>query len=352
MSDSNNDKLATKGMEVSKLPPADATSDDGENESTPPLHVQLVRATRNGGGMFVEAYFVFAVGQLTGLWKVLYPNCVKDAQCNQALVTITWIQVACIITAQLTFGIISDVFGRLFGSRLTATLMFLGGILITISFGANPTPGNVEDVGTLTGQFAMLNVALAVFCLGVGGEYPMSSTTAAERSEHEGGLVTLRGRTVAFVFAHQGWGNLAFCIVYLFLLAVTNTFNCTSGMAANTTSPAYQANCGLAGLETVWRVTYALGVIPLAMLFVYRWFFLRETKMFRERREKYDAAQLMSERAQRLANLKVLFTNRTYLVRFIGAAGTWFLWDVAFYGNKLCSFFKSFDRQRSIAIAD
>jgi len=123
------------------------------------------------------------VGQLTTLWSALYPQCEANVGCKAAISSLTYVEVACIIFSQLTFGIIADVFGRRVGSRLTATLLFIGAILITVSFGSMPDPSVPQSVETLTGQFTMMNVALGIFSLGIGGEYPMSSSMAAERSE-------------------------------------------------------------------------------------------------------------------------------------------------------------------------
>jgi len=152
--------------------------------------------------------------------------------------------------------------------------------------------------------------------------------------------MTLRGRTVGLVFAHQGWGNFAFTLIYAFLLTVTGVGGCSTNIAgANMTIAANEAafvsNCNLAGLEITWRLTYAFGVIPVLMLVFYRFRVLAETKLFTERRAKYNAAETRVERTERWNNLKIIFTNRAYLIRLIGAGGTWYLQDVAFYGNKL-----------------
>ena len=180
----------------------------------------------------------------------------------------------------------------------------------------------------------MLNVALFVFSLGVGGEYPMASTTASERSAQEH---VPRGRTVTFVFAHQGWGTVAFCIVLTFFLAATKTGSCSSS-ALNHTAPGSlltsSSPCDPVGLEITWRMSYAFGVLALVPLFLYRWCFLQESELWKQRRAKYDSMGADLEREQRKGNFKLLF-SRAYFPRLFGAAASWFVWDVAFYGNKL-----------------
>ena len=100
----------------------------------PSLWVELARAAKNGGGMFVESYFVFAVGNLTALWTYLHPTCTSkvDHACYEALSALPYTEVAGIIIAQLSFGFIADVFGRVNGSRLTSTLMLVG---VVVEFG-------------------------------------------------------------------------------------------------------------------------------------------------------------------------------------------------------------------------
>lgn len=310
-------------------------TDYQENEPASLLQ-ELRRATLSGGGMFVESYFIFAVGNLTGIWAELYPYCKTNNACNQALTAIPFVQVAGIIIAQLTFGFIADIWGRLWGARLTATLMAVGGTLATIAFGSGgavsgATPATVDSI---TGMFIMFNVAIFIFSLGVGGEYPIASTAASERSENE---KIPRGRTVTFVFAHQGWGNVANTIVLCFMLAVTGTGNCTpSAVKQNATVALNDGGvCSSAGLEATWRVGYGLGCLCLYALFAYRWFFMKESVMWRARQdEKYFSMGGEEHRKKRRENFGRLFSPQ-YRGALFGAAMSWFVWDVAFYGNKL-----------------
>jgi MFS family permease len=58
-----------------------------------------------------------------------------------------------------------------------------------------------------------------VFGLGVGGEYRIASSAAAERAEADKNLINKRGETVILVFSNQGLGNVVNVCVLLFLLA-------------------------------------------------------------------------------------------------------------------------------------
>lgn len=130
-----------------------------------PFVNELLLAGRTGAGMFVESYFIFAVGNIGAIWKLLYPTCYASTttNCNpQSVVAVPYVEIAGIILGMLFFGQLADHLGRLWGSRCTVSLMLLGGILCVVSFGTD-----------LTGQFIMFNIAIFVFSLGVGGEYPV-----------------------------------------------------------------------------------------------------------------------------------------------------------------------------------
>jgi len=239
------------------------------------------------------------------------------------------VPVAGIICGMVGFGLMADCLGRRLGSRMTVSLMLLGSIMVTVAFGVN-----------IAGQFAMFNVGMFIFALGVGGEYPMAASSSSERSEHE---QIPRGRTVAFTFANQGWGNLVNTAMILFMLAVTYTGQCTKAYSTNfaldpatgNTATFKDEYCNQSELEVAWRVSFAIG-IPFALgLWIYRFGFLQESKMWADRKEqKYSDAELAAILLRRNQNTALLF-SRKYLPRLTGAAGGWFLWDVAFYGNKL-----------------
>ena len=69
------------------------------------------------------------------------------------------LQVSGIIIGMLLMGYIADQIGRKWGSVLTSTFMFIGGILLTCSTGP-----------TIQGWAIMFAVAQFIFGYGVGGE--------------------------------------------------------------------------------------------------------------------------------------------------------------------------------------
>lgn len=287
-----------------------------------PLWKELLLAGRTGAGMFVESYFIFAIGNITNIWKYLYPTCFDGINNNcddNAVLAVPYVEIAGIITGMIGFGLLADHLGRLWGSRWTSGLMLLAGILCVVSFGT-----------TLTGLFIMFNICIFFFSLGVGGEYPMASSSASERSEAEN---LGRGRTVVLTFACQGWGNFINTSIICLLLVITGTSDCSKNVMAaqNNTQTGV---CSSVGLEVVWRVQYALVIPVIAWLFWLRCTRMKESEIWEKRQDKFDAMTDKELRAKRMRDAKMLFSWQ-WFPRLFGAAMTWFVWDVAFYGNKL-----------------
>jgi MFS family permease len=121
------------------------------------------------------------------IWKVEYPACwATHTECSSGLSnSISYTQVGGIICGQLFLGFTADRIGRKLGSILTATTMLIGAILITAS-----------DGPTVNDQFIMFTIVQFIFGVGVGGEYPVASTSANERAESSSRLQNRRGQTV------------------------------------------------------------------------------------------------------------------------------------------------------------
>ena len=57
----------------------------------------------------------------------------------------------------------------------------------------------------------MYTMSQAVFGVGVGGEYPIASTSASERAEADESLHAKRGETVMLTFSMQGTAGTPPC---------------------------------------------------------------------------------------------------------------------------------------------
>jgi hypothetical protein len=279
-----------------------------------------------GVGMFVEAYVIITTGQVKTVWHDNYPTCWdseneqpcpnnieccglfpntpqdvcqvttttptptpnEDSICTQddnntypsnllcssrQLGGVSYAEFAGIMVGMLVFGTIADRIGRKKDGTLTALLMIvgIGGMTFFDS----------KDVGTL---FLLFSIFFAIFGLGVGGEYPLTATQAAEyhaenaenallddeERRHQRILVETaktarRGETIALVFAMQGVGAV---VGSVFLLALIYFSNQTRTHCDQDSSNSRGADQN--ALESIWRSFYFIGLIFVCMLFIYR----------------------------------------------------------------------------------
>ena len=141
------------------------------------------------------------------------------------------LQVSGIIVGMLLMGYIADQIGRKWGSALTAAFMFIGGIMLTASNGvtiqgwaimfavsqfifgcARTLPDlhvGMQDSASLCllrgHRFLCRSSLFVPLCprYGVGGEYPLASSSAAERAEANKALRFRRGEMVVCTFSMQ-----------------------------------------------------------------------------------------------------------------------------------------------------
>lgn len=325
-----------------------------------------------GLGMFTESYFIFSTGQIKSIWKVAYPTCwaphgkascsnliacngnyantpvgfvpPDPASCNaqgnydicaKSLIdAISYIEFAGIMAGMLGMGFIAYRLGLKWSSVTTISIMGVGAILMTASSGPS-----------LTGLFTMFAVAYLIFGYGVGGEYPTAAVGAAERhAEHtvrtgeNGGVpntrhmfkAAQRGRAVQMMFSMQGWGAVVGAAIICIVLA---GFDARSPVCNAGNNPqGYRTH----DLQATWRILYGLGLIPIIYTLMYRIFVVKEP---RDR-----AAMMAANKDARMHDPDYVPFSRSlalfmwhYWSRLSGTALSWFVWDVAFYGNKLFS---------------
>lgn len=269
-----------------------------------------------GMGMFSEAYFIFAIGNIEPLFSIEAPNCWGGQEpftCNQNTVeNVQNIEISAIIVGMLTFGFVADVIGRKWGSRLTMAIMLVGACLLTGAYG--PTD----------------QIFLSVFCFslffyacGVGGEYPLASSSAAERAESDPKLRHRRGELVVLAFSGQGWGNFANTLVITLLLLMQGaTGDLTPSQA-----------------ELTWRLQFGVGAVICAAVTLYRWLYLEESEVWaaehagvqKELLEEHDPAAMAGRRSWR----EHWLVFKHYWPRLFVTCFGWIANDFAFYGNKL-----------------
>ncbi|KAJ7343107.1 MFS general substrate transporter [Mycena albidolilacea] len=196
------------------------------------------------------------------------------------------------ILGQLAIGYLCDVKGRKWGIVLSTVLIVLGIVLCTAAHGAN---------GSFHGFLWMFTIARGITGLGVGGEYPSCSTSAAEAANER--MPKQRGPVFILVtnVVLSSGGPIA-CILYLIV------FQAAGGLTAN--------------LNTVWRTVFGISAVPPLIVFYFR------LKMLNSVLYRKGAIQ---------KNIPYMLTLRYYWKSLIGTAGAWFLYDFIIFPNNVFS---------------
>ena len=83
----------------------------------------------------------------------------------------------------ISLGVLSDKIGRRYGSIITATFMSLSSIgMVCITFIYGNTNGNNDNDNNDDSNllFTCMSTLLFLFGIGVGGEHPLSASSASE----------------------------------------------------------------------------------------------------------------------------------------------------------------------------
>jgi MFS family permease len=257
-----------------------------------------------GMGLFVEGYTLFSVGNLSSLFQSVWPACWKTHTiCSvNEIASIDYLEILGIIFGQVIVGVIGDWIGRRWGMIQDVVIMFIGTILLTAMWGK-----------TMEGWVAMYIISLFIYGVGVGGEYPMTSTRAMEGHHGPGASIAdrkHRGRNVLLAFTMQGWGQMANqAILILGLLIFHGGGN-----------PPYSE------LSAQWtfRISFAfVGLVTLYLIYhrVYKLEFA--DKHLRDAKKKHDVT------GYDVKSLQLVISQ--YWHRLIGTAGCWFCNDFFFY---------------------
>jgi MFS transporter, PHS family, inorganic phosphate transporter len=231
----------------------------------------------SGMGFFTDAYDLFIIGVvmslLKGQWQV--------SPTADGLVTSTALLASAI--GAVLFGRVADMLGRkrIYGYEV---LVLAAGALAS----------------ALSPNVWWLIVFRFILGVGIGGDYPVSSTIMSEYAGKK-----TRGLLITLVFAMQAAGLVFGPALAAVLLA--------SGLSHNVT----------------WRLLLAFGAVPAMAVF---W--------MRRRMAETPRFQLASRRRQRISfteGFTQLTARRDLLIRLIGASAAWFLMDFAYYGNTVSS---------------
>ncbi len=251
----------------------------------------------SGVGFFTDAYDLFVIGTV---------STIVASQWHLSTLRTSWVTGAAILGAffgALIFGRIADVLGRKWVYLGVAVIMMIGAVASAFA------PG-----------FFWLVIARFVLGLGIGGDYPVSAVLMSEYSNRKD-----RGRLVGMVFSMQALGLIVGPLVGLVLLS--------SGLSQ-----------GIA-----WRLMLGFGSIPAAGVIYLRSKMPESPRFKAQVQGKTDEARAdlvtfsdgvvdatsSSMQTGKRMGLKEFFKSRRMLVLLLGTAGSWFLFDYAYYGNTL-----------------
>jgi MFS family permease len=168
--------------------------------------------------------------------------------------------------------------------------------------------------------FIWLVIARFILGLGIGGDYPVSAVLMSEYSNRKD-----RGRLVGMVFSMQALGLIVGPLVGLVLLS--------SGLSHGMT----------------WRLMLGLGAVPAGGVIYLRSKMPESPRFKAQVQGKVDQASeditafsdgvveatAGTTQATERLGISQLLRNRRMLMLLIGTAGSWFLFDYAYYGNTL-----------------
>ncbi|PWN45212.1 MFS general substrate transporter [Ceraceosorus guamensis] len=200
------------------------------------------------------------------------------------------------IIGQVVVGIICDRIGRKSAIVIATSLIVLGGIFATA---ASPVHGSTSAL------FWWITVARGALGVGVGAEYPASSTSASEAANERYGR---KQRSTVFIlvtnFVLSLGGPLA--VSYFLIVLSASGYN-------NTTTPGDQRN-----LDIVWRLCYGFGAILPLPVFYFR-------------------MKILNSKAYRVGairrNVPYGLALKRYWPRLLGTCGAWFLYDFVAFSN-------------------
>ena len=241
-------------------------------------HIRIMLIS--GVSFFTDAYDLFVIGVVLLMLK--------------GVLSLGAYQVGAIASAALfgavlgpvLFGRIADRFGRKSTFWITIIILIIGAL------------GSASASGWL--ELALWRFILGV---GIGGDYPLSSTIVAEYANRND-----RGKLVASTFAMQGFGIMAGAGVAFLLLSA----NVPASIS--------------------WRLLLAFGALPSLLILYYRLKF-KETPMYSLMKGGSKAVKGSSAMPRRLPNITLKNFARSHWKIVLGTALTWLLMDISYYGT-------------------
>ncbi|WP_249010236.1 MFS transporter [Conexibacter sp. DBS9H8] len=252
----------------------------------------------SGMGFFTDAYDLFIIGTASALIA-------KQWNLNTSQVSlINSMTLLGAFVGAIGYGRLADLVGRKRIYGLEALIMMVAAIACALS-----------------PSFIFLVVFRFILGLGVGGDYPVSAVLMTEYANRAN-----RGKMVGLVFAMQALGTLTGYAAGLALLS-----------------------SGVISPDWVWRLLLGFGAIPAAMVLYSRRRMPESPRyqLFVEGDESGAATSLAAFSDGQFAppvvgrikplklRLSEVLGDRRTLLLLLGTAGSWFVFDYAYYGNSV-----------------
>lgn len=227
---------------------------------------------------------VAIINSTSNLGHALYPEPAWSKDLELATVFIG------AILGMLVMGRLGDTVGRTKAMRFTTCLVILGAAIPAAAIGS---PNVV---------YAIIACGRLVLGVGVGGAYPLSATSAAEQSHDRGS----RSSVVSWAFLWQVPGQI---IPYVLALGLFSAFGTTAWVE-----------------QASFRILFALGTLPGILVLL-------------AGRTATDSDEFLRDAQQSQVGIIQILRRESPQLRktLLGTAGSWFLYDISFYGIAIFS---------------
>eukprot|EP01091_Cochliopodium_minus_P011899 TRINITY_DN3492_c0_g1_i1.p1 TRINITY_DN3492_c0_g1~~TRINITY_DN3492_c0_g1_i1.p1 ORF type:complete len:310 (-),score=44.64 TRINITY_DN3492_c0_g1_i1:476-1405(-) len=239
-------------------------------------------------GFAIDAYDLFILNMILIILPFIYKS--ESSFYNPILATSVLVGN---IIGQLIFGYLGDKFGR--SKMFLVTCFWVCLFLVGCSFAT-------ALYGKVMFAYIWLIVCRLFLGIGMGGEYPLSATIAAETS-----IQIHRGRNMSLVFSSQGIGGLLGPVVLILFLTITKSPNVS------------------------WRLAVLFPVVPLLSTLYARFLLYKEEEEEKQREREYLIQY--PEKTKIPYGLGLILKN--YGKALFGTSFTWFIFDIIFYGNTI-----------------
>ncbi|PWN88316.1 MFS general substrate transporter, partial [Acaromyces ingoldii] len=205
------------------------------------------------------------------------------------------------ILGQVIVGVVCDRIGRKAAIVIASVLLCIGAIFAT---GAAPIHGSTNAL------FWWLTVARGCIGVGVGAEYPASSSSASEAASER---YSRKTRSTVFILCTNLVLSLGGPIASSYFLIILSATSYTGEQ-----SPEQNAR----KLDIIWRLCFGFGALLPLSVFYFRIKMLT-TKLYAESAIKH--------------NVPYWLAVKRYWPRLIGTLGAWFLYDFVAFANSAFS---------------